>query len=192
MIEMGCIQSRIFPDVYKDKDQTPTNNPNILRGDVSLKFEAKVKREKSLHDKMVNKTFAAEEMSGKIMEEKERLSLGTRSRATSGTSSPVPNNSIRKQVHFKTDVNGDGPKSKKGGKAKSSKNHNGSDEKQITVTIAGVHSNQSNDNTKLEQPIQIDNSDDSNSSLRKDNLTTIEERTSSRASGHSISESKRG
>ena len=48
-------------DVYKDKEkQTCSNNPNILRGDVSLKLEAKIKREKSLHDKMLSKTYAAE------------------------------------------------------------------------------------------------------------------------------------
>ncbi|XP_062571808.1 uncharacterized protein LOC134233798 [Saccostrea cucullata] len=187
---MGCVQSRIFPDVYKDKDKTPSNNPNILRGDVSLKFEAKIKREKTLHDKMVSKTFAAEEMSGRIMEERERLSLGTRSRATSGTSSPAPSNSTRKQVHFKADVSEDVPKFKKGGKVKNSVNHISSDEKQITVTIAGAHIIQSNDT--LDQPIHGNSSNDLNSSPKNNKLTTIEERTGSRASGHSASESKRG
>lgn len=190
---MGCVQSRIFPDVYKDKEpQAQSNNPNILRGDVALKVEARMKREKSLHDKMLSKTYAAEEISGRIMEERERLSLGTRSRATSGTSSPVPSNSTRKQVHFKTDGSGDVPKSKKGGKVKSSANSVSSDEKQISVTIAGINNIQSNDTSQTEQPITDQGSKDSNGFIPKKELTVIEERTSSRASGLSGSESKRG
>lgn len=43
--------------------------------------------------------YIFQEISGRIMEERERLSLGTRSRATSGTSSPVPSNSTRSKAH---------------------------------------------------------------------------------------------
>lgn len=42
--------------------------------------------------------YIFQEISGRIMEERERLSLGTRSRATSGTSSPVPSNSTRSKA----------------------------------------------------------------------------------------------
>lgn len=96
------------------------------------------------------------------------------------------------QVHFKTDGSGDVPKSKKGGKVKSSANSVSSDEKQISVTIAGINNIQSNDTSQTEQPITDQGSKDSNGFIPKKELTVIEERTSSRASGLSGSESKRG
>lgn len=94
------------------------------------------------------------------------------------------------QVHFKADGNGESLKSRKGGRVKSSVNSVGSDERQISVTIAGVHSIQSNDTSEQDQP--IGESGSNNESLSKKELTIIEERTSSRASGLSASEAKRG
>lgn len=91
------------------------------------------------------------------------------------------------QVHFKADGNGESLKSRKGGRVKSSVNSVGSDEKQISVTIAGV---QLNDTSEQDQP--IGESGSNNESLSKKELTIIEERTSSRASGLSASEAKRG
>lgn len=75
---------------------------------------------------------------------------------------------------------------------KSSTNSASSDEKQISVTIAGVNNIQSNDTSQKEQPITDHGSKDSNGFIPKKELTVIEERTSSRASGLSGSESKRG
>lgn len=75
---------------------------------------------------------------------------------------------------------------------KSSANIVSSDEKQISVTIAGINNIQSNDTSQTEQPITDQGSKDSNGFIPKKELTVIEERTSSRASGLSGSESKRG
>lgn len=75
---------------------------------------------------------------------------------------------------------------------KSSANSVSSDDKQITVTVAGVNNIQSNDTSHKEQPIPDHGSKDSNGFIPKKELTVIEERTSSRASGLSGSESKRG
>lgn len=77
---------------------------------------------------------------------------------------------------------------------KSSANSVSSDEKQISVTIAGINTIQSNDTSQTEQLITDhgSNSKDSNGFIPKKELTVIEERTSSRASGLSGSESKRG
>lgn len=75
---------------------------------------------------------------------------------------------------------------------KSSANSISSDEKQISVTIAGINTIQSNDTSQTEQPITDHGSKDSNGFIPKKELPVIEERTSSRASGLSGSESKRG
>lgn len=71
---------------------------------------------------------------------------------------------------------------------KSSANSVSSDD----VTVAGVNNIQSNDTSHKEQPIPDHGSKDSNGFIPKKELTVIEERTSSRASGLSGSESKRG
>ncbi|XP_021348642.1 uncharacterized protein LOC110447346 [Mizuhopecten yessoensis] len=102
---MGCLSSKIFPSDSSNDKEPHEKNPRVLVGDVTTKKEKKVERELKMKEKQLIRNSKAEEMSGKIMEEKERLSLGMRSRgtsqATSRAGSPTPTS--HKQVHFRPD-----------------------------------------------------------------------------------------
>ncbi|XP_033762612.1 uncharacterized protein LOC117344064 isoform X2 [Pecten maximus] len=102
---MGCGSSKIFPSDSPDDKERLEKNPRVLIGDVTTKKEKKKEREMKIKEKQLIRNSKAMEMSGKIMEEKERLSLGMRSRgtsqATSRAGSPTPTS--HKQVHFRPD-----------------------------------------------------------------------------------------
>ncbi|XP_060077368.1 uncharacterized protein LOC132556931 [Ylistrum balloti] len=104
-LNMGCMSSKIFPSDSSDDKKPRDKNPSVLVGDVTTKHEKKEEREMKIKEKQFNRNTKAEEISGKIMEEKERLSLGARSRgtsqATSRAGSPTPTS--HKQVHFRPD-----------------------------------------------------------------------------------------
>ncbi|XP_069122006.1 uncharacterized protein [Argopecten irradians] len=105
-LKMGCASSRqIFPSDSTSDEERPAKNPRILVGDVTTKKEKKKEREMKMKEKQEMRNSKALEMSGRIMEEKERLSLGERSRgtsrATSRAGSPTPTS--HKQVHFRPD-----------------------------------------------------------------------------------------
>lgn len=59
----------------------------ILRGDVAKRHDARAEREKLMREKQKKMTLAAETMSAQVLDERERLSLTSRSRATSRATS---------------------------------------------------------------------------------------------------------
>ncbi|XP_052220875.1 uncharacterized protein LOC127837663 [Dreissena polymorpha] len=119
---MGCgasITQGIHPSIYNETilkqkrangevEARPVkaDNPNHLKGDYSQFQVAKHFREKQHKERSIKLFLAADEMSGKLLEEREMLSLGTRSRGTSRNTSratsPTPTN--RRSVQFKEEV----------------------------------------------------------------------------------------
>ncbi|CAH1787373.1 unnamed protein product [Owenia fusiformis] len=82
-----------------------------LKGDLSMKKDARRNRHKVLKDWRNRRVKAAEEMSHKIMDEKELLSVRSlRSRATSQTTSraPSPTPGSSQPAHFNGHPNGSG------------------------------------------------------------------------------------
>ncbi|XP_025113956.1 uncharacterized protein LOC112575979 [Pomacea canaliculata] len=117
---MGCLSSKVGPDAETNPDSVPNENEssvmqscagrntpqmekdhNIIRGDITRKYEARKAREETLRKKQLRITSAAEDLSHRIMEERDRLSLRshTVSRATSRTGSPSQQ---KKHVTFST------------------------------------------------------------------------------------------
>ncbi|XP_041370894.1 uncharacterized protein LOC121384530 [Gigantopelta aegis] len=100
---MGCMSSKISPD-FEDKPKEATKGL-LLRGDVATKVESRNEREKKMKEKQIRITSAAEELCGRILEEKERLSINSRSRETSVNTSRVtsPSGERKKHVQFRKD-----------------------------------------------------------------------------------------
>lgn len=101
---MGCVSSQIFEeDETKRPVKKPIKNPNIITGDITKKNESKLERERAMRLRQEERIAAAEEISLRTIEEKERLSLGTRSRGTSRVSSRAGSPTPGKKVHFKNE-----------------------------------------------------------------------------------------
>ncbi|KAL4219462.1 hypothetical protein ACF0H5_022041 [Mactra antiquata] len=116
---MGCSSStNVHPSIYNEtirkqqlangemKQTVPPKciNENSLRGDYTQYQLAKHNREKIHKDRQIKIFMAADEMSGKLLEEREMLSLGTRSRGTSrNTSRATSPSNTRRSVQFKDD-----------------------------------------------------------------------------------------
>lgn len=109
---MGCVSARIlFEDEEVKKPITKRyKNPNLMTGDITKKNESKLEREKAMKLRQKDRITAAEEISLRTLDEKERLSLGTRSRGTSRVSSRAGSPTQARKVHFKTE---DGDKKQK-------------------------------------------------------------------------------
>ncbi|KAK3779389.1 hypothetical protein RRG08_052609 [Elysia crispata] len=60
---------------------------SVLRGDVVKKYEARAERDRLMKEKQKKMALAAETMSAQVLDERERLSLTSRSRATSRATS---------------------------------------------------------------------------------------------------------
>ncbi|KAK7473835.1 hypothetical protein BaRGS_00034942 [Batillaria attramentaria] len=115
---MGCFPAKISPGHENEKEtQNHVKDKNILRGDVTQKYEARKLREIKLRQKQLRITTAAEErnscdidslgmafeLSGRVMEERERLSISSKSRATSRNTSRTGSPSQqRRHVTFNT------------------------------------------------------------------------------------------
>ncbi|XP_070175742.1 uncharacterized protein [Littorina saxatilis] len=104
---MGCFPTKISPGydkIHKEKeDEANHKDKKVLRGDVTQRYEARKIREEKLRQRQIRITSAAEELSHKVMEERERLSINSKSRATSRTTSRAGSPSFqRKQVTFNT------------------------------------------------------------------------------------------
>lgn len=98
---MGCGNSSpVHPAIYNEtigKKQKANgvvkpkpvreSNPKHLTGDYSQFQVAKHQREKTHKDRQIKVFIAADEMTGRVLEEREMLSLGTRSRGTSRNTS---------------------------------------------------------------------------------------------------------
>ncbi|XP_052788372.1 uncharacterized protein LOC128223133 isoform X2 [Mya arenaria] len=120
---MGCsssTQADLHPSIYNETilkpklangEAAPRPEKRVLpashlQGDYSQFLVAKHAREKQLKDRQIKLFMAADAMSGRMLEEREMFSLGTRSRATSRdtsrATSPTPTN--RRSVQFKDEI----------------------------------------------------------------------------------------
>ncbi|XP_045192486.2 kinesin-related protein 4-like [Mercenaria mercenaria] len=99
---MGCSNSTpVHPSIYNEtikkqnnangeiKEKAPIQevNTKYMKGDFSQYQLAKHNREKHQKERQIKLFQAADEMTGKVMEDREMLSLGTRSRGTSRNTS---------------------------------------------------------------------------------------------------------
>lgn len=107
-ITMGCFKSKISPDYDKLQKKKKLEEPEkrekkIVMTDVTQQYEARKLREEKTRQHQLKMAFAAEELSSKVMEERERLSIHTKSRATSRATSRTGSPSAsRRQVSFNT------------------------------------------------------------------------------------------
>ncbi|XP_052091648.1 eukaryotic translation initiation factor 5B-like [Mytilus californianus] len=199
---MGCVSARIlFEDEEVKKPITKRyKNPKLMTGDITKKNESKLEREQAMKLRQQDRITAAEEISLRTLDEKERLSLGTRSRGTSRVSSRAGSPTQARKVHFKTEdgdkkqknnndqqstkqvqyelplQNGDVDNQSKHKKKKHSKN-----------SVKPITDKSTNDN-KIQQPITNNNTGEVSEKEVKQlekKLSTIDERASSRNSGKS-------
>lgn len=118
---MGCIMSSdIHPAIYNEimksqpkpngegttsKTLKPESKPNHLHGDYSQLQVAKHNLQKGHKDRQIKLFLAADLKSNQLLEEREMLSLGTRSRDTSRNTSRVTSPSQNKRkVHIQEDI----------------------------------------------------------------------------------------
>ncbi|KAK6194493.1 hypothetical protein SNE40_000118 [Patella caerulea] len=91
------------PTVVDTCDRLPgkTSNGHPLRGDVTKRVESQNERNQKILDSQKKICYKAEELSDRVLEEKDRLSLHSKSRGTSRTTSRTasPSNN-KKHVHF--------------------------------------------------------------------------------------------
>lgn len=200
---MGCVSSRIIPD---EDVKTPITkrekNPSIITGDINKKKEVKLEREKAMKLRQKDRITAAEEISLRTLEEKERLSLGTRSRGTSRVSSRAGSPTPVRKVHFKAEEKVDSKNQKNNNDPPSTNNVQ---YKQMIIMNGGLGANDaSNDEIKKKkkkkkhekksdqeknnsvQPITNNNTGEVTEDKdlnQSEILSTIDERASSRNSG---------
>ncbi|XP_063422398.1 uncharacterized protein LOC134706946 [Mytilus trossulus] len=200
---MGCVSARIlFEDEEVKKPLTKRyKNPNLITGDITKKNESKLERDKAMKLRQQDRITAAEEISLRTLDEKERLSLGTRSRGTSRVSSRAGSPTQARKVHFKTE---DGDKNQKNntdqqstrqvqyelplqnGDADNQSKHK-KKKKHMKNSVQPITEKSTNDD-KIQQPISNNNTGEvivkEVKKLEK-KLSTIDERASSRNSGKS-------
>ncbi|CAC5380635.1 unnamed protein product [Mytilus coruscus] len=192
---MGCVSARIiFEDEEVKKPITKRyKNPNLMTGDITKKNESKLEREKAMKLRQQDRITAAEEISLRTLDEKERLSLGTRSRGTSRVSSRAGSPTQARKVHFKTE---DGDK-----KQKSNNDQQNTKQVQSDVDNQSKHkkkkhsknsvkpiTDKSTNDDKIHQSITNNNTGEVSEKEVKQlekKLSTIDERASSRNSGKS-------
>lgn len=200
---MGCVSARmLFEDEEVKKPITKRyKNPNLITGDITKKNESKLERDKAMKLRQQDRITAAEEISLRTLDEKERLSLGTRSRGTSRVSSRAGSPTQARKVHFKTE---DGDKKLKN-------NHDQQSTKQVQyeqplqngdVDNQSKHkkkkhmknsvqpiTDKSTSDDKIQQPITNNNTGEVSETTEvkklEKKLSTIDERASSRNSGKS-------
>ncbi|RUS91957.1 hypothetical protein EGW08_000359 [Elysia chlorotica] len=76
-----CTEGHVTVHAESDRET------GVLRGDIVKKYEARADRERLLKEKQKKMALAAETMSAQVLDERERLSLTSRSRATSRATS---------------------------------------------------------------------------------------------------------
>ncbi|XP_076455144.1 uncharacterized protein LOC143289844 [Babylonia areolata] len=108
---MGCFPAKVSPEYHEVSEEKGGAKPSprelkLLRGDVTQRYEARKMREEKLRQRQLRITSAAEELSSRVMEERETLSINSKSRATSRNTSRAGSPSLqKKQVTFNTVYN---------------------------------------------------------------------------------------
>lgn len=195
---MGCVSARVIPDdEVKQPLKKREKNPSIISGDITKKIEAKFERERAMKLRQHDRVAAAEEISFKTLEEKERLSLGTRSRGTSRVSSRSGSPTQTRKVHFKGEEKVDEKNNKnkeeqtKTNSVQSETLQNGNVDKHYIKPKKKKREKNSvkpsSEKTDSYQPITNNNTDElvNHELIQYERLSTIDERASSRTSGKS-------